>query len=327
LKLNRVQPPSDGVNMIGVGAADRSTVEWARAPYSAIGPGRSPGYVKPDLLSFGGSHQAPFLVLDGTRIGYGRGDMGTSFAAPLTMRSGVGVRAKFQNALWAPTIKALLTHHAESNGVPRDEVGWGRLSHDLDDLVLCRDGEAHIIYQRQMPQTGAVRLYLPIPEGVRGDIIIKATFSFYSDVDPEDSLNYTRAGLEVVFRPDTLKKGKPYLKDGQWITPKMPPSDKFFGASDFYSTEFERRNDAHKWETTLSQRRTKRSSSLNSPAFDVSYLAREHGHNAGRDPNIKFAMVLTVSNKNTPDLYERILNQYRTSLYQLRARTQVRIRR
>src|SRR3546814_18932106 len=53
-KLNRVQVPSDGVNILGVGAADRPDERWGRGPYSAVGPGRSPGSVKPDFLAFGG---------------------------------------------------------------------------------------------------------------------------------------------------------------------------------------------------------------------------------------------------------------------------------
>ncbi len=187
--------------------------------------------------------------------------MGTSFAAPLAMRSGVAVRAQFKEDLWAPTIKALLVHNATNpSSHARREVGWGLLSHHLGDLVLCQDGEAHIIYQRQMPLTGAVRLYLPVPEGLPGNVEIVATFCFYSDIDPEDSFNYTRGGLEIQFRPDTLKKGKPYEKDGRLIIPTTPPSDTFFGSADYYTTEFERRQDAQKWETVLHDSKTKRAS-------------------------------------------------------------------
>ena len=261
LGLNRIQPPSDGVNMIAVGAADRPDATWARAPYSAVGPGRSPGFVKPDVVAFGGSHSAPFLVLGPGTAAVGRADMGTSFAAPLAMRSGVAVRAQFKEDLWAPTIKALLVHNATNpSSHARREVGWGLLSHHLGDLVLCQDGEAHIIYQRQMPLTGAVRLYLPVPEGLPGNVEIVATFCFYSDIDPEDSFNYTRGGLEIQFRPDTLKKGKPYEKDGRLIIPTTPPSDTFFGSADYYTTEFERRQDAQKWETVLHDSKTKRAS-------------------------------------------------------------------
>ena len=61
--LNRIQPPADGVNVLAVGAASSAGPTWERANYSCIGPGRSPGYVKPDGLCFGGSPTEPFKVL------------------------------------------------------------------------------------------------------------------------------------------------------------------------------------------------------------------------------------------------------------------------
>ena len=327
LLLNRIQPPSDGVNMIAVGAADRPDGAWRKAPYSAVGPGRSPGYVKPDFLAFGGSYGTQFLVLEPGTSPSGNGDMGTSFAAPLAMRSGVAIRAQFSENLWAPTIKALMVHQAANpESHPRPEVGWGLLSHHLGDLVLCQDGEAHVIYQRQMPLTGAVRMYLPVPDGLTGNVDITATFCFYSDIDPEDAFNYTRGGLEIQFRPDTLKAGKPYEKDGRLIVPETPPSESFFGAGDFYSTEVERRQDAQKWETVLKAAKTKRASSLRQPAFDVSFIAREHGHLGGRAPQAKIALVLTITSAKTRDLYDRVLTSYRERLKPLRPRIQLPLR-
>jgi len=63
----RVQPPSDAVNALSVGAADSLLPDWRRAGYSAIGPGRSPGLVKPNLVAFGGSGTAAqqYYVLNG----------------------------------------------------------------------------------------------------------------------------------------------------------------------------------------------------------------------------------------------------------------------
>jgi hypothetical protein len=316
--LNRVQPPSDGVNVIAVGAASSHGSDWERAAYSAIGPGRSPGYVKPDLLAFGGSHSSPFLVL--ATATSGGHDMGTSFAAPLAMRCGVGVRAQFSDPLWAPTIKALLIHHADTGPHDRADVGWGRLSHNIADLVLCDDGEAHVIYQRQMPTTGAVRLYLPVPSDLSGDVQIKATFSFYCDVDPEDSLNYTRAGLDIVFRPNTVDLPAPYRLNGKLITPTQPATDSFFRAKDFYAPERELRDDAQKWETTCSRAKTKRASSLKRPAFDVAYQARAHGHGGVRKADMKIALIVTLRNKHAPDLYDRVLVSSGNRLQPLRQR-------
>ena len=321
--LHRVQPPSDGVNMLAIGASDRIGESWQRAPYSACGPGRSPGFTKPDGLSFGGSSAAPFLCLSGVNPAVATGAQGTSFAAPLALRSTVGIRAQVAEQLWAPTIKALFVHHADPASHDRAEVGWGLVSHDLADLVLCGDGEAHIVYQRQMPETGSVRMFLPVPLGLTGDVKIKATFSFFCEVDPEDALNYTRAGLEIQFRPNTRILGKPYIKHGSLITPTMPPSETFFSAKDMYSSEHLRRSDAHKWETTFSRSKTKRTTSLDAPAFDVSLQVREHGHRGRKAANMRVALVLTLRNRNTPDLYDRVVASSGGRLQPLRARAGV----
>ena len=94
--LCRVQPAADGVNVLAVGASDRQGTGWGRAPYSATGPGRSPGLVKPDILAFGGSDAQPFFALD--EMGLARGVTGTSFAAPAAARLGIGLKALFWRA-------------------------------------------------------------------------------------------------------------------------------------------------------------------------------------------------------------------------------------
>lgn len=218
-----------------------------------------------------------------------------------------------------------MVHHADDAGIDRTEVGWGRLSHNLGDLVLCDDGEAHVIYQRQMPHTGAVRLYLPVPTGLSGAVGIKATFCLYCDVDPEDSINYTRGGLEIQFRPDTHNIPPPYMKDGRRIVPTQAVTDSFFGAKDFYAPEFLRRDDAQKWETTVTRTKRKRATSLRDAAFDVSHITRQHGHSGGRVPNIKFALILTIRNRHAPDLYDRVVASARARLQPMRPRAGVRL--
>lgn len=325
--LHRIQPPSDGVNIIAVGASDKIGAGWKRAKYSACGPGRSPGYVKPDFLTFGGSPSSPFLALTEVAPHRASGKQGTSFASPLAMRSGTSVSAHFAESLWAPTIKAILVHHASDGKQNREEVGWGRVSHHLEDLVLCGDNEAHIVYQRQMPDSGAVRFYLPVPPGLKGNVEIKATFCFYCDVDPEDAINYTRAGLQPVFRPNTKVLAPPYAhkKTGKIITPTLPPTDTFFSAGDLYPTEHMARADAHKWETTLSNTRTKRANSLDAPAFDVSHFTREHGQSGGGKANMKIALVLSIRNRHAPDLYDKVLASAGARLQPMRPRTGVRV--
>lgn len=317
LGLHRVQPPSDAVNVMSVGASTSMDRKWARAPYSACGPGRSPGFVKPDLITFGGSAASPFLALDSAATF--SGTAGTSFASPLALRSAVGVRAQFREPLWAPTIKALMIHQADAGDHPREEVGWGCLSHGVGDLVLCEDGDAHIIYQRSMPAQGSVRMEIPVPVDVNGLMELKATFCLFAEVDPEDALNYTRAGLEVAFRPDSTKFADPYEKDGRLIQPTVPKSSSFFSSDEMYSSEFARREDAYKWETAFTRTRRMRTSSLNRPVFDVSYNARAHGHVGARGP-MKIALVLTLRHARTVDLYDRVVRLAAGRLQPLRAR-------
>jgi hypothetical protein len=321
--LHRVQPPSDGVNMLAVGASDRIGDDWKRAPYSACGPGRSPGFVKPDFVIFGGSHASPFLALSKVNPARGSGTMGTSFSAPLAMRGGAGIRAQFNTPLWAPTVKALLVHAANPAKEARSEVGWGLVSHELADLVLCDDHEAHVVYQRQMPETGAVRFYLPVPPGLKGTVEIKATFCFFCSIDPEDAISYTRAGLDVQFRPDTLSVPPAYIKDGKVITPTVPKADGFFSSADMYASEHMRRGDAHKWETTFSRTKSKRVTSLVQPAFDVGLIAREHGHDGRRPADMKVALIVTLRNKHAADLYDRVVASSGNRLQPLRPRAGV----
>lgn len=205
-------------------------------------------------------------------------------------------------------------------------MGWGRLSHDIDDLVLCPDGEAHVVYQRAMPETGTVRLYLPIPPGLPGTFEIKATFSFYCDIDPEDAMNYTRSGLDIQFRPHLLRFGDAYRRDdGSWATPGTPKADAFFSSDDFYEPEYRRRSDAQKWETTLSKSKRKRSNSLHDPVFDVSRIVREHGHLARVKSQMKFGLVISVKNSAVPDLYNLVVTHFAGRLQPMRPRTEVRV--
>jgi len=51
-----------------------------------------------------------------------------------------------------------------------------------------------------------LRARIPLPAtGLFGNVTITATFCYATETDPQDPLNYTRAGLEVSFRPDKDK--------------------------------------------------------------------------------------------------------------------------
>lgn len=320
--LARIQPSSDAVNAIAVGAADSDGVGWARAPYSSVGPGRSPGFVKPDVVAFGGCHGADeFHVLDLDRAGHAAGRCGTSFSSPYAMRAGIGIRAHFGTRLGAPAIKALLVHHADAGKHHRHDVGWGRLPPEIERLVVCADGEAHIVYQGLLLPSQWMRFPVPEPQGgFSARVTLRATFCFFTAVDPEDALNYTRAGLLPVFRPNMVDPPSPYLDraTGKMRPRGQPKSTPFFQSKGYYATEAQRRSDAHKWETILREQKSFRPGQLKRPAFDVEYQARANGRSAARRVDVPYALVLSVIAPDEPDLYNRILTAYRNRLEILR---------
>lgn len=300
----RVQVPSDSVNSLAVGAANSRGSNWTRAAYSCIGPGRSPGVIKPEVLNFGGSEKEPFFVLDPT-LSFATPDAGTSYASPATLRMGMGVRAHFGTDLSALAIKALLVHGSEpAENLAIHEVGWGRVPQDLEALVVCKDGEARIVYQGELTPAQYLRTPVPMPSGkLAGMVTLKATFCFACDTDPHDPSNYTRGGLDITFRPHSEK-----VDDDA----NHPKSKSFFRQTD-YDTEKELRRDAHKWETTLHRSHKFRASTLKDPVFDVHYQVRESGR-ATSGEKIRYALVLTISAPKVKHLYDSIVQRYRTQL-------------
>jgi hypothetical protein len=317
----RIQAPADAVNVLCVGASDSHRKKWKRASYSSIGPGRSPGRVKPEILAFGGSPSQPFWVLSSDKKGYSVPIQGTSFAAPLALRTAIGVKTYLGPVLQPLALKALLIHHSEDSGHDQREVGWGRIPSDIEDLILCPDGVAHILYQGELEPGRYLRARIPLPStGLSGTVSIRATFCYATETDPQDPLNYTRAGLEVAFRPNKDK-----FTETEFGTSKNAATKSFF-SSKAYATEEELRRDAHKWEPCLTASKKFRASSLSDPVFDVHYNARRGGASDRAAKSIPYALVVTVEAKQMADLYNKIALRYRTQLEELRPVIQIPIR-
>lgn len=301
----RIQVPSDCVNSIAVGASGDTKAGWQRAFYSAIGPGRSPGVVKPDLLAFGGSGANYFHVLSpGTKPELVP-EVGTSFAAPYLLRHAVGIRAILGDGLSPLAIKALLIHNAETDGHDKFEVGWGKVPEDLMQTITSPEGVARIVYEGELKPGKYLRAPLPLPdEGLTGKIRLGATFCFASPTDPQDAAAYTRAGLEIVFRPNVGK-----TKEGQ----TNADSRGFFDMKK-YDTEAERRSDHGKWETVLHSEKNMLGRGLNNPHFDIHYHAREGGASTRRAEKIPYALIITVKAPRHADLFNEILRAYAKTL-------------
>ena len=225
LRLNRIQTPADCVNALSVGASDGLHASWKRAPYSSVGHGRCPGVIKPDGVMPGGVTSDPFWVVGRNVKREAVPIMGTSFAAPAALRTAIGVRAHLGPTITPLALKAILIHNADPGTNEAWEVGWGQFPSDIETLVTCSSGEAHILYQGVLDPKKFLRAIIPMPANkINGFVTIKATICFATETDPEHPLMYTRSGLQIFFRKDrfdipagkTNPKSTRFFKTGAW---------------------------------------------------------------------------------------------------------------
>ena len=304
----RIQPPSDVVNGLGVGSANSRLADWNRATYSCIGPGRRPGFIKPDILAFGGCDEEPFGVLDSE--GKLSKTQGTSFASPYAARMAMYISTFFEYDLNAVALKALMIHHAESNGSDSREVGWGKIPEELSSLIASSDHQIHVLYQGILQNRAGWKLPVPIPQEIMGGLVsIRATFCFATTTDASHPLSYTNAGMQITFRPD--HENNPNL------------TKSFFKNEDYWPQEIELRTQAMKWEPVMKREKKFRGTTLLDPVFELHYLNRKEGHSVSKRFDLPYAAVITVTAPKVIDLYNQIVNRYRLQLEPLKPRLQV----
>ena len=319
LKLNRIQPPSDGVNVLSVGSASSAGSSWTRAPHSCVGPGRSPGYVKPDGLAFGGDVAEPFFVLDAA-LGT-NGVQGTSVASPLALRSCTSVKVQLGTALSPLAIRALMIHRASPSSHDRAEVGWGRFEADLERLITCDDDESVVVYKGTLPVGEHLRAPIPMPDtGLSWKVHLTASLVIAPEVDPEYPASYTRSGLEVAFRPHSDK----FTEYENGKTSAHPKTRSFFCAGNLYGPdESPMREASYKWEPCLRHTETLLASSLKDPCFDIYYHHRQSGRAADLPLPIPYALVVSLKSPKTPDLYNATVRAYSNVLVPLRPQIRI----
>jgi hypothetical protein len=317
--LDRIQPPSDGVNVVCVGASDCQDSSWSRATYSCRGPGRSPGLIKPDGVAFGGSTEHPFKLLG--RNATICGAAGTSFSSPYALRSAISVRTQLGHQISALAIRALMIHKANRSSNECTDVGWGRFESDPNSMITCNDTEALVVYEEVLPLGRELRVSVPMPkEPLKGLVTITATLVIAPDVDPAFPGAYTRSGLDVFFRPNSTK----YTVYDNGRVSKHPATAAFFSDANLYgASESILREEACKWETCRKHQRTFQATSLHEPCFDIKYHQRREGHPAEDDKPIKYAFVISLECKQIPDLYNRVVRNYASILVPLRPRLRI----
>ena len=306
----RVLLPGDAVNALTVGAADSAADgPWRRASYSARGPGRSPGVVKPDLLAFGGAAAGEaFYVVDSEDPDYTIAVDGTSVASPAALRLAAGARAVLGPRLSPLALKALLVHTAQDHPdgpTGRAEHGWGRAAATVEDLLVCAEHEVRVVYQDTLRAGGFLRCPIPMPSAeLRGRVRVTATLSYACATDPQDAPAYTRAGLETFLRP--------HAGNYQHGLATSPKTASFFNVAQLGAPGLHPR--AHLWETTMRRSQRFLPSSLLDPVLDLHHNARQSGAAARAADDIPFALIVSVMAPRMPGLYDDIVAKYRTQL-------------
>jgi hypothetical protein len=341
--LNRVQVPSDMVNALSVGACDKlaPAADWQRAGYSAVGPGRSGGRLKPCGLAFGGEPGNRFTgIAPGPQIGE---SWGTSFATPLAMHGIVGLAARLGPQLTTPDLlRAFALHFAEApNGQPIEEVGFGRLLERYDERWNCQANEATVLYRDTIERDQVISLPFPLV----GDVVagrtvdLRWTLVFTAPIDPTDAVDYTQAGLAVAFRPHarrfsfrdpaTNKSVELDIQEERQEALDRLGNGAILGALPATRSTDRHRNEAlqreeGKWETALHYSKRMRASSLFDPQVTVNYLAREDGRLTAAPP-LPFTMLVSMRAPQGVDLYDATRQNY-PMLVPLAARLPLRVR-
>ena len=295
-ELARIQPPGDAVNIFAVGAADSNKKKWGKAIYSAIGPGRSPGYVKPDVVAFGGSNAEPVPIFN-PMAGAVVGVAGTSFASPLALRVAVGADTLSSSVFEPVTLQALMINGSEfsARSHSRADVGWGRLPLKPEEIIYTSSDVVRIVYQGVTrpghPQKAIIPIPKDLPAGTK--IILGATFCYRAPVDSAHAINYTRAGLWV-----RAYKG-----------PKKSLS--LFG-SGMYKTEAELRRDSMRWDTVLHAKRKIDVDGLDNPYFHINYQVRDEGESVRMEDAVPmpYSLVVTIEAPGVFDLLARVQAEY-----------------
>ncbi|MGO9116825.1 MAG: S8 family peptidase [Desulfomonilaceae bacterium] len=346
--LDRIQPPSDLVNGLGIGAYTfDDNLNKIPAPYCSRGPGRSGSRIKPDISAFGGCDKHNFYTfLPGSDSQIRGLNGGTSLAAPI-MTSIVGNlihRSPDPSIITPQTAKALIIHNARPYPhLDRNQYGWGTLIEEsAEGLLECNQNEVTVVYNGQIDTTKWVRLPLPFPDdlGHRGFVDFSFTLVFSCQVNMATPDEYTFATIEPTFRPNSEKyeyygprdendkrpsrridkrisaaEGK-RLESAGWSPSSVP-------CSCTYETEQQRR-DKGKWDTVLSGQKTMRRDSIFRPTLDLHAVPR--GAWQGRPITMGYACVVTIRVRNTQvQLYQQVRDLL-PQLVEIRLRARVRDR-
>ncbi|WP_290925073.1 S8 family peptidase [Halodesulfovibrio sp.] len=348
---DRIQPPADAVNALGVGAyildADGNPV---KASYSSVGPGRSGNAIKPDVHLFGGDSGQMFEVFKAGGGGACTLTCGTSFSAPLaaSVAGQLLYRADDSSSMTPQTAKALMIHKGFRDGWT-PQWGWGALTSSVEDMMLCTQGHVTLLYNGELPLGKHTALQIPFYSDIaeRGSVRLSWTLVYATDVASNMPDEYTLGGAQIYFRPNcdvftyfckkenrtkTINRSddpnqfaqlveKGTIKDNRLPKTESPKK------KNVHLTEEQRRNHGV-WDTAKHYwTGFKRFSSLKDPMIDIHAQARSDWYyDKARPSHLTYACVVSIElkNKSLP-LYQTIRERV-PELVEIRLRDRAKIR-
>ncbi|NTW40110.1 MAG: S8 family peptidase [Cellulomonadaceae bacterium] len=346
--LHRVEVPADMANGLTVGACDAPAPAkpWHRAYYSSQGPGRAGSRVQPAGVQFGGVDGMMFPVVraDGTFLD----DYGTSFAAPVT------THALAELVTWLPrsnssVLRAFAVHFAERhhNHVKmRHHVGHGRQPLSFVDTLDASPDEVHVLFVDTVDRWELRGYQLPVPGGLTSGLNLKFTLAFASPVDPTQATDYTRATVDLAFRPHMQmhRMNPPRTVDAKplvlnirspeahdlmangWKPSQEPVTRPISGSLGGRVPEHELR-EAGKWETVRRYDLSLSGSDLLEPRLELDYVARQAGAIDRAPTQVPFALLVSITDKSRAGtLYDETTAVFSSLRPVQRTQSRVRVR-
>jgi len=336
--LDRILVPADLINGLSVGSCSAHSGLAVRDNYSCVGPGRPGAMTAPTGVQFGGNLEArPFAALqpDGT-VGSCEG---TSYAAPVVARGCAELDALLDGEASANLLRTLAVHRAErptgkqaeAEGSTTRDVGYGRLPASYLDSFEHSANEITIVYDGAIRRKPMLAVEIPIPEDVFAAaptkiFQIRSTLGFFAPVEPSNPVDYSSAGIKIVFRPHRAKF-KYTNKQGESFGPidiEREPGvgatfEEQFGAKraeypdtaeqSGVATEVIQRQYHGKWEGVVRMDKGMRGSSLLDPRLDFHMLTREGGDLQKEADNLRYALVVSIIAPAGVDLYDRTVSE------------------
>ncbi len=257
-------------------------------------------------------------------------------AAPVVARSVAELHLALGDGADANLLRAFAIHHADrilgnaadTAGCTPAEIGYGRLPDSFAERLGHNRNEVTVLYRDVLRRGEQARMTIPLPRDLLGElggrnIRLRWTLSFFTAVEPSNTVDYGQAGLTTVFRPHARrfrfnKEGEdsqgPYnLDDPNDADVIAYAETQGFTRADHpislskpgWAPEVEQRTRDGKWETVIRVDKTFRASSLFDPAVDLHMLAREQGQLVKVADELPFVLVATAIAPADVDLYDR----------------------